>query len=118
MQLDFNIYKPALERWLQAHLYLNEKLRPWIISLERLINVNASEIHVNLKGLNSLYTDRYFSGRVESMCLVMFETLFKPALISFLKKTNYDAQGFKITFQLGAEEFKKSFVIFSNGDNG
>jgi|GEM_PF-2940116 len=60
MEMDFRVYQIALERQLQSWFWLNDLMRPWIINLERLGEVQGADIIINFRGFNELYTGRYF----------------------------------------------------------
>jgi len=111
METDFSRYKPALERQVQSWFWLNDRMRPWIDSLDKLVQVNGSDININLHGLKGLYTDRFFREQLDEVCPKMIETLIKPGLRLFVQSIGYRSQSFSVNIRIGAEKYNKVFTV-------
>lgn len=115
MEMDFTRYKPALERQLQSWFWLNNYMRPWILSLEKLVEVQGSDIVINLVGFSELYTDRYYKGQMDDVCKKLTENMLKPKLGLFLKEIGYRSYNFGIVIR-GRGEIYKQLLSVKNPD--
>ncbi|WP_443938815.1 hypothetical protein [Pedobacter sp. MW01-1-1] len=113
MEIDFRKYKPALERQIQSWFWLNDYMRPWIVSLEKLIEVEGTIIHLNLVGFNELYTDKYFKNKLEELAPRLIEQILKPNLGKFIAVIGYSAHSFKIVIRGRGMFYEKSFTIIN-----
>ena len=113
MEMNFGRYQPALERQAQSWFWMNDLMRPWIISLDKLVEVKKSNILVNLHGFNELYTSRYYRGKLNEVCPDLIEKIIKPELKLFIQKIGYRAHSFTVNFRIGGESFEKTFTIIN-----
>ncbi|NII81763.1 MULTISPECIES: hypothetical protein [unclassified Pedobacter] len=111
MELNFGRYKPALERQIQSWFWLNDYMRPWILSLDKLVEVQGADIVIDLVGFNELYTDRYFKGKVKDMAPKLIEQILIPNLGIFLKKIGYRGYSFGIVVRGRGELYKNTFNV-------
>ncbi|WP_131535488.1 hypothetical protein [Pedobacter nototheniae] len=110
METNFRNYKPALERQIQSWFWLNDKMRPFIISLDRLIEVDGSDggdIFINLHALNDLYTDRFFRKQLTEVAPKLIDQILKPGLAEFLKVVGWESFLFSIKVKIGGELYEK-----------
>jgi len=111
METNFAIYKPALERQIQSWFWLNNFMRPWILSLEKLVEVQGTAIVIDLVGFNELYTDRYFKGQIDQVAPRMIDQILKANLGNFLKCTGYQGYVFQIIVRGRGMSYKKTLNV-------
>jgi len=90
-------------------------MRPWILSLDKLVEVQGSDIVINLTAFNELYTDRYFNGQVGEVCKKLVDNLLKPRLGLFLREIGYKSHHFEIVIR-GRGAMYKQVVNVKNPD--
>lgn len=94
-----------LEQKLHNAVRLNERLRNNISSRDRFLEVNVSEIIVNLTEFKEAYRIRFIHPDVEGYCS-KFIQVFVPVLRDFLREIHYGGYGFKFKFKLEGKIFE------------
>lgn len=111
MEMNFAIFKPALERQIQSWFWMNNFMRPWILSLEKLVEVHGNDIVIDLVGFNERYTDRYFKGQIDQVAPRMIDQVLKDNLAHFLKHTGYQGYVFQIIIRGRGMSYTKTLNV-------
>jgi len=107
MDTNISTFRPALERQIQSWFWLNNYMRPWILSLDKLVEVDGSTIVINLVGFNELYTERYYKGKIQEVAPKLIDGILKPNLANFIKIIGYRGHSFRIVIRGRGELFEK-----------
>ena len=99
-----------LEQKLHNTIRLNERLRNNINSRERFLEVNVSEIVINLMEFKEVYQTRFISPDLEGYCGQFIQVLI-PVLKDFLREIRYGGYGFKFKFKFGGKTFEKVTTV-------
>lgn len=108
---DFRVYSKPLSLQIKSWFLINERMRPHITNIDRLIEVDVNNIKLNMSAFNEYYTERWVIGDIEAYGNQIVSWL-KPNLQTFTKQIGWSAYSYQLKIWLNGSSFEKVFTVF------